>query len=205
MLRTNNIRFPFQTILPVLGAAGLAGGALSGLFGGGGGAPQANIGPPGSFNFNPEQKGAARTQGLDTLLQILQGQGQTSPLAFNRQVADISRGTQAQQQGTQAELARQGLAGSGVGQFIGALQGQAGEDRQAGLLANETQLAEQRMRSDLGLLLQLIMQPALQKKGIDAGVAINNAGFQTTQNTQQTGAGLGALSGLFDALFNSGG
>lgn len=107
--------------------------------------------------------------GYSNLADILQSQGKTDPQAFNRMLGGISQGTNQQQGQLQAILAQRGLGGSGVGQALGAAVGQAGQSSLAGARANEAQLAEQRKRDDLDLLLKLIVQPSTDASAMYLG------------------------------------
>ena len=116
--------------------------------------------------------------GGQTLAQILQSQGKTDPRLFNMQSAGISRDTQALQQALQGSLARSGMQGSGVGLAMGTSIGQAGANQQAGLRANEAQLQEARKRSDLDLLMQMILGPAQQQYGMQKGFQMQDRSIE---------------------------
>lgn len=113
--------------------------------------------------------GISSNLGGATLAQILESQGATDPRLMNQQIAGIQRGTQSQQAGVQGELARRGLGASGLGQALSASVGQAGEGRIADRRAQEAQTIEQRKRDDLGLLMQMILQPATDASAMALG------------------------------------
>ena len=138
--------------------------------------------------------------GQATLTQLLLGQGKTDPQAFNRQLSAISQGNNQQQGNVQAILAQRGLGGSGVGQALGAAVGQAGQAQLAGARANEAQMTEQRKRDDLGLLLDLIVNPSLNAASIGLGQGNINQ-QRSDQIRAQKQAGYGDLIELGMQLY----
>ena len=151
----------------------------------------ANIGAAGLagiYGFGPQ----AQQQGFTTLLDILGAQGQTDPRLFNQQLASSSLNTQAQQGDLQAQLARMGLSGSGVGQAVGASIGQAGANQRADLQAREAQLQELRKREDLNLLLNLILNPGLSALTGRINMPSENSGPSTFESLLGAGTQLGA-------------
>jgi len=118
-------------------------------------------------SFNPAAGSPAdqsKAQGMDTLLQILQSQGATDPMLMNQILSGISRDTAQQQRFTAGQFAQGGAQNSGVGQAIAAAQGMAGVDQTAQVRAQEAQRQEQRMREDLGLLMDLVYGPELARE-----------------------------------------
>jgi hypothetical protein len=143
---------------------------------------------------------AAGQLGMTSLIDMLRNQGRTDPRAMNMQLADISRGTQTQQDAVRGELAGRGLQNSGLGMALGAAVGQAGEQRRASTLANEAQNAEQRRRQDLDLLYRLVIGPQIDYAGIGAGIGAQNRAAQQQGEAAKVGAYsnlLGGLIGLF--------
>jgi len=121
----------------------------------------------------PQLTGAAGPgldQGLQTLLQILGMQGQTDPKMFNKQLADISRTGQGQQDALQGQLARLGLGSSGAGQAVGGALRGATASRRSGAIAQEDAKAEQQKRQDLQQLLSFFINPTIAVRGQDLGV-----------------------------------
>lgn len=107
--------------------------------------------------------------GVGTLSDILLKQGKTDPALFNQQLAGISRGTQQNQQAVGGQMANRGLGGSGLAAALQAAIGQQGVGQIAGARANENQLAEQRKRDDLQLLLQTFINPGIDRWAIQTG------------------------------------
>lgn len=141
---------------------------------------QALAGPLGSQSLN---------QGLGTLLQILQGQGQTDPRRFNLLEQSIFRGTEASKNAARGELARNlGGLQSGLGNTLLAAIDTAGAQSQADLRANEAALSEERLRQDLGLLLSFFV-PGIDLTGLGLGA-------QTQANQNQ----IAATSALLQAI-----
>ena len=137
--------------------------------------------------------------GLSTLNEILFNQGKTDPAAFNRDLLANSRNTEAQQQAVRGSAASRGLQNSGANNAIEAAVGAAGADREGAMRANETQLAEQRKRDDLMLMLQLIINPSLTGSGIAAG---SEAQF-AQMNQQNKGAEIGGLASILASIFGN--
>lgn len=108
------------------------------------------------------------------LIQMLLGQGKTDPALMNRQIGQIGRDTQMGQTQLAGELARTGNTRSGVGQATSAAMGQAGRGQVADLRAQDTAMAADRQRQDLGLFMQMIQNPMLDLAGIGAGIAGQN-------------------------------
>lgn len=134
--------------------------------------------------------------GLGTLQQILGLQGATDPALFNRQLADISRTTQGQQDALQGQLSRLGIQNSGVGQALGTAIGAGGADRRAGAIAQEQALQEERKRSDLvNLLLPLLIQPGQQASSNIFGIPSSPGSNTGSALLGAVGTGIGAYFG----------
>ena len=103
------------------------------------------------------------------LAQMLGQQGHIDPAAMNQQISGIQRGTQANQQGVQGELARRGLGASGIGQALSASTGQAGVNKIADVRASEAQMAEERRIRDLQMFMDMVSDPAFQQQQFAAG------------------------------------
>ena len=99
------------------------------------------------------------------LADLLINNGKTDPIVLNRNLADISRTSQGQQQDWEGMLAGLGLGGSGVGQSIGAAIGQGGAERRAGAIATDTAAAEARKQQILQLFTDMITNPAVAVSG----------------------------------------
>lgn len=136
--------------------------------------------------------GPALDTGLGTLQAILASQGRTDPALFNRDLAQLAFGNQSAQRNVAGSLAASGLGGSIGGQALQAAVGQAGQERLSQRRAEETNLAEARKRQDLGLLMELIINPALTAQATRLGVSKgNNSG---------NAAGIGALGSLLGGI-----
>ena len=151
--------------------------------------------PGGGGDYPGNKKKAARQMGLDTLLGILASQGHTDPLYLNRQLTDISRGTEAGQNQLDEYLASQGLSGSGVGAATHAAIGEAGADRRSGAIANENRIAEERKRQDLQLIVDQILGPRLTRRGQDMAL-------KAAKYANRGGSNLGAFGSLLGGLGN---
>jgi hypothetical protein len=112
---------------------------------------------------------------------------------MNREIAGINRGTQAQQGALQGGLAQRGMSRSGIGQALSQSIGQAGQDRVANRMAQETQMAEQRKRQDLELFMRMVMDPSIDLSAIAMGQP-------TKDKNQNTAAYIGALAQLIGAF-----
>lgn len=99
------------------------------------------------------------------LADIIASRGKTDPAALNRDVAELSRTSQVAADDLEGQLAALGLGGSGVGAALKQSILQGGREKVADRRAKETQLAEERFRSDLGLYLDMITNPALAAFG----------------------------------------
>ena len=134
---------------------------------------EADLSIPLESTVFPQLAGAAQgglDQGLQTILQILGQQGQTDPKMFNKQLADISRTGQGQQDALQGQLARLGLGSSGAGQAVGGALRGATASRRSGAIAQEDAKAEQQKRQDLQQLLSFFINPTIAVRGQDLGV-----------------------------------
>lgn len=141
--------------------------------------PTPNTGPAPTFNFtNPLgadfggfgiPNSPLSTQALQTLSNILFGQGATSPALLNRDLADISQTTASTQQAAAGNAARTGLQGSGIAEALQSAIGVSGGEQRADRLAAETAAQEQRMREDLMLFLQLFVNPSIEGQALATG------------------------------------
>lgn len=141
--------------------------------------------------------GAAGETAMSTLMEILQSGGQTDPRLMNQQITSIDRGTQGAQMTARGNLAAGGLQGSRLGEALQAAIGQAGEERQAGLQADEAQRMEQRKRDDLKLFYDTYVKSMLDQYAIRTG----QAGRNQDRNTQEDMAKLSAFVTLFAELW----
>jgi hypothetical protein len=129
---------------------------------------------------------------MGTLQQILASQGRTDPALFNRELAQIARGNQQLQRGTAGSLAASGLGGSIGGKALLAAIGQSGQEQLGQRRAKEINLAEARKRQDLGLLMEMLINPGLTSAGIRLGVPSGGG--------SGSAAKVGALGGLLGGI-----
>lgn len=128
--------------------------------------------PGNPYGYTPPQKAgknsiAAQIKAAAPLLggaygnlaSILASQGATDPRLLNQEITGIGRGTEANQQGIQGQLASQGLQNSGLGQVLSAAAGQAGVENIAEARAKDAALQEQRKREDLILANEILTKP----------------------------------------------
>lgn len=135
--------------------------------------------------------------GIDSLMNLLKNPGQTDTLMLNRALSANARGTQSAQTAAQGNLARSGYGGAGLGQALQAAIGQAGQNRQSGIYADEARRREDLLRSDLSdLLYRFTVGPEVTTYGANKGVSV----AQDQAKKQSTGAAIGAGAGLLAAL-----
>ena len=151
---------------------------------------------PGSQRGRDNRQRAVK-QTIANLLDILNSHGATDPAALNRQIQGIQRGTEANQGATQEQLAATGLSGSGVGQAIGAAQGQAGVEGVSQARADEAARAVQRKREDLLLTLQLILNPRNTRRGQSLALEAAKYGRTGSNALGSLGSILGGVSSLW--------
>lgn len=163
-----------------------------GLFGSGG-SGSGGVGPVGAV---PGMNPIIGQVGYGNLLDVLMSNGRTSPDLMNRDLAAINRGTQSQQMGLQGGLAQRGLSRSGIGQALGSAIGQAGENRSADRMAQETAMAEQRRRQDLDLFLRLFVGPNLDTTALATGQYNANRQY----DSQKDAARLAAIAQIIGAF-----
>lgn len=181
-------------------------GGLGGIFGGGSVGPNRSGATVGAGNFAGNlfgqlnaQGGQALHTGLGNLNQILSSQGQTDPRLMNQLIGSAQRRGQ-----VRGDQLGQAFAGRNLGGgLLDALQlaNQQGTSAEiGGIEAREAQLAEQRRRSDLELLLRLIIDPGLTGFGIERGVESQRAQAQAGV----TGGTIGAFGDIIGALLSGG-
>lgn len=155
-----------------------------------------------NVNVNFGGGSSAEDIGMQTLLEILLSQGATDPRALNREITGIARNTEAEQQRQQEAAARSGLTGFQGSDALQAAIAAGGTQQIADAEAREAQIAEERKRTDLNLLLDLIIGPDIQRAGIQAGVGIEN---QRSSDARQAAllAGLAQLFAGGSSYFNS--
>jgi len=133
--------------------------------------------------------------GLSTLNEILFSQGKIDPRSRNRALVNVGRNTESQVTANRQSAAGAGLQGSGVVGAGGAVEAAlraSGADRAAAVDADFVQQEEQRKRSDLALLLELIINPSLQGANVAAGLEAQNVQSSAAerQGNQQFGSEL---------------
>ena len=138
--------------------------------------------------------GTSLALGLGSLNEILSNRGRTDPRAFNQLIASSQRRGQ-----VRGDQLTQAFAGRNLGGgLLDALQlnNQQGTSAEiGGIESAETQRAEDRRRSDLDLLLRLIIDPSLTAFGVERGVATQRANAQS----QQQGGYIAALAEIYGA------
>jgi len=159
-------------------------------------------------NLFPQLGGSASASldtGLSNLLEILNSQGRINPLSRNRALTNVGRNTESQITANRQSAAGAGLQRSGVVGAGGAVEAAlraSGADRAAAVEADFVQQEETRKRNDLLLLLQLVLNPQIQREGISAGVATNQAAISQQRQGAAIGAGTSVLSSLLDFFSN---
>lgn len=107
-------------------------------------------------NFLASTLGGALPTGLQSILDILNRGGRTDPAMLNRQRVANFRNTEGALQGLAGRSARNNLTGSGVHAAIQAAQEGAGLDRDAAILARDSDRAAGREFDAAKLLLSMI-------------------------------------------------
>jgi len=148
------------------------------------------------LGFGGSGGGGGLPLGFASIIRNLFNQGQIDPRFMNQQLQGIDRGTQGQQLGLQANLAQQGLQGSGVGQALGAAIGQGGENRRAAAIAADQQAAADRHRGDINQALDAFLRPALDAFAIERGVS----GQSAARDQQQSAANQQFYAALLSAF-----
>ncbi len=155
----------------------------------------------GGFQSLGQIGGAGKTAvpfGLATLTQILGRQGQTDPRLFNQQIASNARQTQDLQTAAGARFAggpgHLGAAGSGLNAALQAAIGSGGAGRDAQIRANEAAQAENRSRTDLQLLQDIILGPQFDALALERGQALGNRQL-SNQRTANLLGGIGTFTG----------
>ena len=140
-------------------------------------------------------------QGFNTLQDILSRNGRIDESLMQRELREIRRGTQAQQQTFMGGAASRGLQNSGALNAINQSIGSAGADREAGRLAQESAMVDERQRNNILLVLQSILNPSLQASAIDAQRTV---GLQDSRD-RKSGSTTQAFASLLNGLLNIGG
>jgi hypothetical protein len=151
-------------------------------------------------------KAQARRVGFQSLLDILLSQGATDPRLLNRQIQGLQRGTEADVNSLQESNAASGYD-SGVGSAIVEARRAAGTEQIGQARADEARLQEERKRSDLQLLLDLVINPRAQRRG--QNLALEAAKYAARHGgggsgLSEAGAGLGSIANILK-LFRGGG
>jgi hypothetical protein len=132
---------------------GLAGEDLGGGPGGGG---------AGGIAKNPKK--LARRAMFQNLLNIILSQGKTDPQLLNRELQGIQRSGEADVGSLEEAMGAQGYT-SGVGSALALARKAATGEMMSDARAREAAMQEQRKREDLKLVLDLIINPRLQRRG----------------------------------------
>jgi len=124
--------------------------------------------------------------------EILQRQGQTSRIPFNRDIRRIQRDTESQGQAHQGQVARRGFRAGSDDAIAAAIQA-SGADREAAAFANESELAERRQREDIQLFRETLLDPGLR----ESALATQRGIARTAQSSAERAAAIEAISNIF--------
>lgn len=137
--------------------------------------------------------------GLEGLYAMLARGGRTDPTLMNMQLADISRGTQGQQDAIAGGLAMQGIQNSGLGMALQAATGQGGRALRSRAIAEDRAMADQRQMQNLQTLYDLVIGPGIDLFGIQQGMDAQNR----ARRDQRNAAIMGAVSSLGSSYLQS--
>jgi len=192
-------------LMPVLGIFGLLKNIL------GGGASKAPPPPTASpleqgLTGSLSRKGVpALNTGLDSLMGLLNQQGRVDQGLFQRELREIGRGTEQQQQAFQGRMQRGNLQNSGAMNAIQASIGQAGQDRLGARRAKESSDVDARQRNNIMLVLQSILNPGTQLSAIDAQRQAGTFATQVGSANAHEAAQAQVLASIFGAIPSGGG
>lgn len=144
--------------------------------------------------LNLRSAGYLLPTGYANLGAILAGRGKTDPRRLNNELTDISRTGAANQDMLREEMARLGLSGSGMGMATLGAAGASTQTKRSDAIARDNALAEERQRSDLQLMYDLIIGPSLGTYGALKGVQLGQQ-----QLSQQNKNSMMQLLGLLGA------
>jgi hypothetical protein len=170
-----------------MGALGLDVAAFMQAFGGGGG------GATGLQN-NPVNQ-----LGMQQIMQILASGGRVPPEQLNRDITASERGGQASVQAIDAEMARRGLQGSGLGQALRAATQSRTADRTAEIRAADTAAAQQRQRDDLMRLFLPLLNIQLDEQALISG----QYNADRARSDQRDASELAAIASLSDSILEA--
>ena len=125
--------------------------------------------------------------------ELLTNPGKTDQLMVNRMISSNARGTQQQQAASQAQFARSGFGGSGLGAAMQSAIANRGMDRQSDIYAQEARRREDLKREDLANIYPAYINPYMQAYGADRGVSVANDQNKTSKKAAIIG-GLAAVA-----------
>jgi len=137
----------------------------------------------------------AEKVGLQNLYQMLLQKGRVDPRLLARAQAMNARQTQQQQDAARAGAARSGIGGGGLNQAIQAALGAAGSSRSSNLNYQDIADSYARNQQNLGLVDQLVTQPALGY----ANISQQYQAARAKADADQKAAILGFSGSLFGA------
>ena len=146
--------------------------------------------------FNSGLANNAQTMGLARLNEILARGGKADPALLNRNLVASNRDTEGNVNAIQEEMARRGLGGSLAGVGLEGAAREAGSSRNASLRADELAREEGRKRTDLGLMQQLVTDPAIDLTALGMGQFNANQKRSDDRRDANTGA-LTSLAAAF--------
>ena len=111
----------------------------------------------------------AERQGLQNLLLMLQQQGRVDPRLLASAQAQNARSTQQQMDAARGSAARSGMSRGGLQAALQAAIGSAGASRSANLNYQDIADSYGRNQQNLGLMSQLVQQPALGYANLQQG------------------------------------
>ena len=153
------------------------------------------------FNQGPSQTqvgvGAkAEQQGLANLLNMLQQQGRLDPRLLAQAQAQNARSTQQQMDMARAGAARGGMQRGGLQAALQAAIAGAGTNRQNNLNLQDIADSYGRNQQNLGLMNQLVQQPALGYANLQQG----NAEWHQAETDRKKAAQMAAWSSMVGSV-----
>ena len=146
----------------------------------------------------------AERQGLANLLQMLQQQGRVDPRLLAQAQAQNARATQQQMDAARAGAARGGMQNGGLAAALQASIAGAGANRQANLNYQDIADSYGRNQQNLGLMNQLVQQPALGYSNLQQGQMEFRQGETNRKKAAQIAAWSSIIGGVGKAYGGGG-